>query len=82
MSLAKTIGQIPAIILGIVLSMVFGGLGVYILSQMGSTGSITILTNMSNTLGNWANTWFPLILLVAAASIIILLLVKGIGGGR
>ncbi|MEM3062676.1 MAG: hypothetical protein QW303_03910 [Nitrososphaerota archaeon] len=82
MSLAKTVGQIPAIILGVVLAMIFGGLGVYILSQMGTTASITILTNLSNSLGTWANTWFPIILLVSAAAIIILLLVKGFGGGR
>ena len=80
MSVTRSIGNLSGAVLAGVLAMIFAGLGVYILSQMGSTGSITILTNLSNSLGTWATTWFPIILLIVAASVIITLLIKGFGG--
>ena len=75
----KDLGKLPAIIMAVTLAFIFAGLGVYIVSQMGTQANITVLSTLSNTLGNWATTWFPIILIVVAASIIIGLLVRGFG---
>ena len=58
------------------------GLGIYVLSQMGTQANIPILGNISNLLGNWVITWLPIILLVVAVGIVMVVLFKSLGGGR
>jgi len=82
MALSNTLSQLSGAVMAIVLAMIFAGLGVYILTEMGTQGNISILSNLSTDLGVWATTWFPIILLVVAASLIIVLLIKGFSGGR
>ncbi len=75
----KDLGKLPAMAMAVTLAIIFIGLGVYITSQMGTQANVTVLSTLSNTFGNWATTWFPIILIVVAASIIIGLLVRGFG---
>jgi|UniRef100_A0A7V4KEM0 hypothetical protein len=80
MALARKLSEVSGVALTMVLAFIFVGLGVYVVSQMGTQANITVLTTLADTLGNWATTWFPIILIVVAASIIITLLLRGFGG--
>lgn len=80
MGLGRQVGDISAVVMAVVLAMVFAGIGVYIVSSLGSQANISTLTNLGTSLGSWATTWFPIILIVAAAAVIIGLLLKGFGG--
>jgi hypothetical protein len=75
----KDLGKLPAVLMAVVLSFIFAGLGVYVVSEMGTQANITVLSTLANTLGTWSTTWFPIILIVVAASIIIGLLIRGFG---
>jgi hypothetical protein len=79
MPLASKVSELSGVVMAAVLAFIFAGLGVYVVSQMGTQANISVLTNLSTTLGNWATTWFPIILIVVAASVIIGLLIKGFG---
>lgn len=74
------LANLTGVVMAAVLAMIFLGLGTYVINQMGETGNITVLNQLSNTLGSWGTTWMPIILIVCAASIIIGLLVSGFGG--
>lgn len=80
MALARKLGDLSGVVIAVVLALIFTGLGVYIVNEIGSQANISLLTNLSTTLGSWGTTWFPIILIVVAASIIISLLIKGMGG--
>jgi hypothetical protein len=79
MPLASKVSELSGVVMAAVLAFIFAGLGVYVVSQMGSQANISTLTTLSNTLGSWATTWFPIILIVVAASVIIGLLIRGFG---
>lgn len=78
--MASPISNLTGVALAITLTIIFIGLGVYITSQMGTQANISVLSTLANSLGNWATTWMPIILIVVAASVVIALLVRGFGG--
>lgn len=80
MGLGKQIGDVTAVVMAIVLAIVFSGIGVYIVTSLGSQANISVLTTLATSLGSWATTWFPIILIVAAAAVIISMLLRGFGG--
>jgi len=82
MALASGLRELTPVALAVVFFAIIGGLGIYVLEQMSTTGNIPILGNISNLLGNWVTTWLPLILLVVAVGIVITVLFKSLGGGR
>lgn len=79
-SISSNLANLSGAVMAIVLAFIFTGMGVYIVSQIGSQGNISVLTTLATNLGNWGTTWFPIILIVLAASIIIALLLKGFAG--
>jgi len=82
MALASGLRELTPVALAVVFFAIIGGLGIYVLEQMSTTGNIPILGNISNLLGNWVTTWLPIILLVVAVGIVITVLFKSLGGGR
>ena len=82
MALASGLRELTPVALAVVFFAIIGGLGIYVLEQMSTTGNIPILGNISNLLGNWITTWLPIILLVVAVGIVITVLFKSLGGGR
>jgi len=82
MPLSKTLGELSAIVISVALAIIFTGITVYVVSEVGTAGNISVLTTLATNLGNWATTWFPIILIIVAAVIIISLLIKGMAGGR
>jgi len=82
MSVASGLKELTPVALAVTFFAIIAGMGIYILQQMGSQGNIPILSNISNSLGNWVNTWLPIILLVVAAGVVITVLFKSLGGGR
>lgn len=80
MAIASKLSQLSGAVMAMVLAFIFVGLGVYVVSQMGTQGNISVLNTLSTNLGSWATTWFPIILIVLAAAIIIGLLIRGFGG--
>jgi len=79
--MTKSIGEISGVVLAVVLAFIFTGLGVYIVSSMGTQANISVLTTLSSDLGSWGTTWFPIILIVVAAAVIIGLLLNSFSGG-
>jgi hypothetical protein len=82
MALVQSLGKLPAVVMACVMAIIFAGLGVYITNQIGTQANISVITTLSQNLGNWATTWFPIILIVAGAAVIIMVLLGGFGGGR
>jgi uncharacterized BrkB/YihY/UPF0761 family membrane protein len=82
MPLARKLSELSGVVLAVVLGFIFVGLGVYVVSEMGTQANISALTTLADKLSAWATTWYPIILIVVAAAIIIALLVRGFGGGR
>jgi formylmethanofuran dehydrogenase subunit B len=79
MPLASKVSELSGVVMAAVLAFIFVGLGVYIVSQMGTQANIQTLSTLATNLGEWATTWFPIILIVVASSVIIGLLIKGFG---
>ena len=82
MSVASGLKDLTPVAMAVIFFAIIAGLGIYVLQQMATTGSIPILGNISNMLGNWVTTWLPIILLVVAVGIVITVLFKSLGGGR
>jgi cadmium resistance protein CadD (predicted permease) len=78
----RSIGEISGVVLAIILAFIFTGLGVYIVSEIGTQANISVLSTLSSTLGSWGTTWFPIILIVVAAAVIIGLLLNSFSGGK
>ena len=79
-SMARKLSELPGIVMAVVLAFIFTGLGVYIVSELGSQANISVLTTLADKLGTWGTTWFPIVLIVVAAAIIITLLIKSFQG--
>jgi len=82
MGVATSLRDLTPVAMAVVFFAIIGGLGIYVLQQMSTTGNISILGNISNLLGTWVTTWLPIILLVVAVGIVIAVLFKSLGGGR
>jgi hypothetical protein len=80
MALARKLSEISGVVLSMVLAFIFAGLGVYIVTEMGVQANISTLTTLSEKLGTWATTWFPIILIVVAAAIVVAVMLRGFGG--
>ncbi len=78
--MARKLSEISGIVLSMVLAFIFAGLGVYVVTEMGTQANVTVLTTLADKLGTWATTWFPIILIVVAASLIIAVMLRGFGG--
>ena len=78
--MARKLSETSGIVLTMVLAFIFAGLGVYVLNAMGAQANISVLVTLAEKLGNWAITWFPIILIVVAAALIIAVMLKGFGG--
>jgi len=81
-AMTTSIGELSGVVLAVILAFIFTGLGVYIVSEIGTQANITVLTTLSSTFGSWGTTWFPIILIVVAAAIIIGLLLNSFSGKR
>lgn len=60
-------------VLGIILAIITGSLCVYILKQM---AEFPLLSDLSDILAVWLNTWIPIILIIGGMFIIISLLIS------
>jgi formate-dependent nitrite reductase membrane component NrfD len=79
-ALASKVSELSGVVMAAVLAFIFTGLGVYVVSEMGTQANISVLSTLATNLGTWGTTWFPIILIVVAASVIIGLLIRGFGG--
>jgi len=70
--------QLTRVVLGAIVVFIMAGLGVYVLNEFASASNSSVVQTLSDKLGNWATTWFPILLIVIIA-VVIIGLVSGLG---
>ncbi len=61
---------VPVVISAVILFIV-AGLGVYVLNEFAKASNSTLVQTLSDKLGTWATTWFPILLIVIIAVVVI-----------
>lgn len=75
-----SIQKMPAIVMAFMFIIIFLGITVYVLNEIGTQANISTVSELNQKLGQWGLTWIPILLVVVGAGLVIGVLLRSFGG--